>query len=143
MNILISRVFFLIFFISWIFRFHEFLFFILIFKGELTESDDDENEVIIQVAPEIKTRETSQQPITNNKKEAAGGGGEDKPEKENDDRKRSRRDDSNSSKSKKLKQELDADEEKKRVLKEKLRQLERQMQVDDDSDVSIISFPLP
>ena len=116
-----------------VFRFHEFLFFILIFKGELTESDDDENEVI-QVAPEIKTRETSQQPntTTNNKKEASGG--EEKPEKENDDRKRSRRDDSNSSKSKKLKQELDADEEKKRVLKEKLRQLERQMQGDDDSD---------
>ena len=43
-------------------------------------------------------------------------------EKENnDDKKRSRRD--SSSKSKRLKKELDADEEKKRLLKEKLRQV--------------------
>ena len=110
-------------------------------EGELTESDE-ENEVVQVATPEIKTRETShEQPTSNDKKETTSGS-EEKPEKENDDRKRSRKD-SSSSKSKKLKQELDADEEKKRVLKEKLRQLERQMQVDDDSDVSIISFPLP
>ena len=108
-------------------------------EGELTESDE-ENEVVQVATPELKTRETShEQPTSNNKKETTS---EEKPEKENDDRKRSRRD--SSSKSKKLKQELDADEEKKRVLKEKLRQLERQMQVDDDSDVSTYtSFPLP
>ena len=108
-------------------------------EGELTESDE-ENEVVQVATPELNTRETShEQPTSNNKKETTS---EEKPEKENDDRKRSRRD--SSSKSKKLKQELDADEEKKRVLKEKLRQLERQMQVDDDSDVSTcISFPLP
>ena len=103
-------------------------------EGELTESDE-ENEVVQVATPELKTRETSQEQPTSNKKETTSGS-EEKPEKENDDRKRSRRD--SSSKSKKLKQELDADEEKKRVLKEKLRQLERQMQVDDDSDVSII-----
>ena len=103
-------------------------------EGELTESDE-ENEVVQVATPELNTRETShEQPTSNNKKETTS---EEKPEKENDDRKRSRKD-SSSSKSKKLKQELDADEEKKRVLKEKLRQLERQMQVDDDSDVSII-----
>ena len=108
-------------------------------EGELTESDE-ENEVVQVATPDLKTRETShEQPTSNNKKETTS---EEKPEKENDDRKRSRKS-SDSSKSKKLKQELDADEEKKRVLKEKLRQLERQMQVDDDSDVSIISFPLP
>ena len=108
-------------------------------EGELTESDE-ENEVVQVATPELNTRETShEQPTSNNKKETTS---EEKPEKENDDRKRSRKS-SDSSKSKKLKQELDADEEKKRVLKEKLRQLERQMQVDDDSDVSIISFPLP
>ena len=113
-------------------------------EGELTESDE-ENEVVQVATPELKTRETShEQNISNNKKETTSGS-EEKPEKENDDRKhsRARRDSNSSSKSKKLKQELDADEEKKRVLKEKLRQLERQMQVDDDSDVSIISFPLP
>jgi len=93
-------------------------------EGEITDDEEEVSEAA--AAAEAAEREAAEK--------ASEDVDKDKENKDSKKSRSSRRDKSRDRKSSRLKKELDAEEEKKRLLKEKLRQLERQMADDDDED---------
>ena len=103
-------------------------------EGELTESENEDQEELSKEAaeetapPEAEMLENKE----NNEKKSSSSPSKSSRHSEKSSSKDKDSQKDKDSKSSRLKKELDAEEEKKRLLKEKLRQLERQMADEDD-----------